>query len=115
MPSIEKSVSRIRSAVLVQILLPLFEANGKRQPRERVLWVRDELVSAFGGLTAYTRAPAEGLWEEPTGQIAHDEVVVYEVMCNVLDTGWWQALKAGLEERFHQREVAIRAQDLRLL
>jgi hypothetical protein len=47
---------------LVQILLPLFDNDGVSLPRQLFARVRDELTEKFGGLTAFTRSPAEGVW-----------------------------------------------------
>jgi hypothetical protein len=46
---------------LIQILLPLYRNDGTRL--EKVLYdqVTQELMQKFGGLTAYTQAPASGL------------------------------------------------------
>ncbi len=94
---------------LVQILLPLKHPQGGPQPRALFAQVRRELVERFGGLTAYTRAPAEGLWEHDGGALEHDEVCVYEVMVPELDRPWWQAYGQDLAERFGQQEMVLRA------
>jgi hypothetical protein len=49
---------------LIEILLPLTRRDGSPQPAERFAQVRAELVERFGGVTAFTRAPAEGLWDD---------------------------------------------------
>src|SRR6185436_14131610 len=49
---------------LVQLLLPLMDQDGKPFPRSQYRKIREVLTERFGGLTAYTRAPAEGLWDE---------------------------------------------------
>ena len=46
---------------LIQILLPLFDNGGQPFPRSDYMRVRSELTERFGGLTAFTRTPAEGL------------------------------------------------------
>jgi hypothetical protein len=43
----------------------------------------------FGDLTAYNRAPAEGLWESGSG-VEQDDIVVIEVMVDSLDRTWWK-------------------------
>jgi hypothetical protein len=48
------------SLYLIQILLPLYDNAGAPLPRELYDDVREELTRRFGGLTAFTRAPAEG-------------------------------------------------------
>jgi hypothetical protein len=93
---------------LVEILLPLTRRDGSPQPQERFGQVRAELVRRFGGVTAFTRAPAEGLWDDG-GQVERDQIVTLEVMADSLDRGWWADYRALLEQAFEQDEVAIRA------
>jgi hypothetical protein len=99
---------------LVQILLPLYDNAGTPLPRELFATVREELARAFGGLTAFTRAPAEGLWTNG-GETTRDEIVVFEVMAERLDESWWRAYRDKLEQRFRQDEIVVRAQETRLL
>lgn len=96
---------------LVQILLPLYDPEGVRFGREAFDGVARELTERFGGLTAYTRAPAAGLWKEG-GDTQRDDIVVYEVMVDALDRDWWSAYRRGLEERFRQEELVVRAQEI---
>ncbi len=98
---------------LIQILLPL-TLDGTPIARERFAEVGQELTDTFGGLTAYTRAPAEGLWRSG-GETTADQVVVYEVMTEALDRGWWDAYRRALETRFQQEEVVVRAQAMERL
>ena len=100
---------------LVQLLLPIRDDEG--QPFGRALFndLAHELTDRFGGVTAYTRAPAAGLWEEPSGEKQRDDIVVYEVMVETLDEAWWRELRQRLESKFRQREVVIRAQEMRRL
>lgn len=100
---------------LVQVLLPLFDNAGEKLPAGLYQTVRDELTERFGGLTAYTRAPAEGLWKENESKTSHDEIVVYEVMTPHLDADWWGSYRRDLEGRFQQQQVIVRAQSMRLL
>ncbi len=93
---------------LVQLLLPLYDRAGAALPRALYDGVRAELVDRFGGLTAYTRAPAKGLWSEG-GEVEMDDIVVYEVMTEALDLAWWAKYRAALEQRFAQDELMIRA------
>ncbi|HET9651465.1 MAG TPA: hypothetical protein VFP36_04715 [Usitatibacter sp.] len=94
---------------LVQILLPLYDANGERFAGGLYARVKDELTERFGGLTAYARAPAEGLWEPRPGRTQRDDIVVYEVMAEEIDSAWWTQYREELEERFRQRELVVRA------
>jgi hypothetical protein len=77
--------------------------------------MRDELTAKFGGLTAYSRAPAEGLWAAGDGPPARDDIVVYEVMVEELDRQWWKQLRVDLERRFEQDEIVIRAEQIERL
>lgn len=105
---------------IVQLLLPLYTAGGDRLPQELFDAVRQELVDRFGGLTAYSRAPAKGLWlEDESGEddpeLRRDDIVVYEVMVQRLERPWWAAYRAGLAQRFGQHELVVRAQPIELL
>jgi hypothetical protein len=99
---------------LVQILLPLYAADGERLPQDLFGAVRRELVDRFGGLTAYSRAPAKGLWEDDGG-VAHDDIVVYEVMVEELDRPWWASYRQELTRRFRQQELVVRSQPMERL
>lgn len=106
---------------LIQLLLPLYDNSGRAFPPAHFSSLRDELATRFGGLTAYTRAPAQGLWHEserdwererpPT----RDDIVVYEVMTDTLDRAWWAQLRRALEQRFAQHELVIRSQEVERL
>jgi hypothetical protein len=99
---------------LVQILLPLYDNEGERFGEEHFCKVRQVLTERFGGLTAYTQAPAKGLWKDE-GATRHDDIVVFEVMVKELDAGWWRDYRAALEREFRQDEIVIRAQEVRVL
>ena len=68
---------------LVQILLPVV---GEREAFDEVM---HELTERFGGVTAYTRAPA--------------------AMVPELDKAWWARYRRGLEKRLGQKELVVRA------
>jgi hypothetical protein len=93
---------------LVQILLPLADNAGRRFDGAAYGRVRSELSERFGGITSFTRAPAEGVWKEG-GHTSHDDIVVFEVMARELDHGWWERYRAELERRFDQEAIVIRA------
>ena len=100
---------------LIQVLLPLYDNAGQPLSRDLFRAVAAELTERFGGLTAYTRAPAEGLWKEDAKTTTRDEVVLFEVMAAELDRDWWRNYRDGLEERFRQDQVLIRAQAVEVL
>ena len=99
---------------LIQILLPLLDNEGQAFGDALYGEVRRELTERFGGLTAFTRAPAEGLWKNE-GKTHQDDIVVLEVMANEVDAGWWRTYRKGLEKRFRQDTIVIRAQDVTIL
>lgn len=99
---------------LVQILLPTRDNQGEPFAAERLAWLRQELVDQFGGLTAYTRAPAQGHWQDK-GATQIDDIVVLEVMLDELDRGWWRKLRKKLEAVLEQKEMIIRCQSFEKL
>ena len=99
---------------LIQILLPLYDNAGEPLPGELFTQVRHELADQFGGLTTYSRAPAQGLWKDD-GETHHDDIVVFEVMTTRLDAAWWRDYRRMLETRFRQREIVVRAQEMLVL
>ena len=96
---------------LVQLLLPVRDNAGAPYPRGHYDELTGRLTDRFGGVTAYTRAPATGLWETASGETVRDQVVVYEVMADDLDREYWARLRRELEARFDQEELVIRAQE----
>jgi hypothetical protein len=75
---------------LVQILLPVFDNHGAPQPPKLFQQVSQELTERFGGLTPFTRAPAEG-------------------------RPWWEEYRRKLEQRFRQEAIVVRAQEVEQL
>ena len=72
---------------LVEILLPLHDNSGQSFAAEKYAEVRQHLTERFGGLTAFTRSPAQGTTTE-RGKPVHDEIVVFQVMTEALDVSW---------------------------
>lgn len=100
---------------LIQLLLPLYDNDGRPFSRALFAQVRNEFVARFGGMTAFTRAPADGLWQEPGGNAVHDDLVVYEVMTESIEEEWWRGYRSELEQRFRQKSLVVRAQEIQLL
>jgi hypothetical protein len=100
---------------LVQILLPLNDNDGHALPRDLFETVSLDLTERFGGVTAYTRAPADGRWREAGRDTSSDEVVVVEVMVETMDEGWWRTYRASLEAQFRQKQIIVRSQIIRVL
>lgn len=99
---------------LIQLLLPTCDNEGKPFSHDIYGAIGDELVARFSGLTAYTRAPADGFWTRGN-QTARDEIMVFEVMVQELDENWWSQYRRELEGRLRQESVVIRAQPIRLI
>ena len=100
---------------LVQLLLPLYDNDRRPFSREHFDEVRHKLTEHFGGVTAYLRSPAVGLWKENDQDVSRDDVVMYEVMSEKLDESWWAQYREELEETFRQDEVLVRAITVRKL
>lgn len=100
---------------LVQLLLPVYDNDGVEIPASTFREVREVLTTRFGGLTAYTHAPAEGLWKDDAAQTTKDQIVIYEVMAERLDLDWWRDYRHELERRFKQETLVVRAHPLHLL
>jgi hypothetical protein len=92
---------------LVQILLPLFDGDGRPVESSLFAVARNELVERFGGATAFTRAPAEGYWVD-RNRTVRDDILVIEVVVDTVDGPWWRTYRKQLEARFRQDEVMIR-------
>lgn len=97
------------TAYLIQILLPLRTRDGAEVPSEMFAAVRVELTQRFGGVTAYSRSPATGLWKRSDADVERDQVIMIEVVVEAFDREWWSQYRAELERRFGQEEVHARA------
>lgn len=99
---------------LIQILLPLSDNQGRPFAKAEYVRVREKLTRPFGGLTAFTRSPAKGFWQEGSCT-SHDDIVVFEVMAEVRDPVWWAKYRQELETSFRQDSVVVRAQPIQFL
>ena len=93
---------------LVQILLPRTTDEARVQD-SKFADTRAELVATFDGVTAYLRAPVQGLWTAPDGRVERDEMVMVEVLTETFDRTWWRAYAETLARRFGQQSIHIRA------
>jgi len=100
---------------LIQILLPLYDNDGKPFTQTEYEQVRDELAERFGGITAYVRSPAQGLWKESSTQTVHDDIVNYEVMTETFDREWWLDYREELAVRFRQEVLIMRVSEMQLI
>jgi hypothetical protein len=104
-----------QSMHLIQCFLPLYDNEKNTLPQSMYEAECRTLRERFGGLTSYTRAPASGLWDNRGAGATHDDFVIYEVMAQVLDRAWWRNYRRGLEDRFRQDQIIIRAHPIELL
>jgi hypothetical protein len=100
---------------LVEIFLPLTDNDGKRFPQSAFGSVEKQLTERFGGVTAYPRAPASGVWKTSQSEKQEDEFIVYEVMTEEMDEMWWKSYRENLETVFRQEKLIIRTQTMKLL
>jgi hypothetical protein len=99
---------------LIQLFLPVYDETGTVFPEAHFAAVRKQLTDRFGGVTAYSRAPAQGFWKEK-GTVHRDDIVVFEVMTKDLDKHWWESYRQMLEVQFRQQEVLIRSQSVEII
>lgn len=100
---------------LIQILLPLYDKEQNIFPNSFYTEIKKTLTEKYGGITAYTRSPATGLWKEETEKTVKDEIIIHEIMAEELDKDWWTSYKKKLEETFQQEEIIIRSWEIELL
>jgi hypothetical protein len=99
---------------LIEIFLPLHDNHGTPFSADNFAEVRQHLAQQFGGLTAFTRAPAEGT-EKAGDRERREPMIVFEVMTDQIDDDWWSTYREQLENQFKQRRILIRASEIRLL
>ncbi|MES2522804.1 MAG: hypothetical protein V4617_08920 [Gemmatimonadota bacterium] len=98
---------------LVQLLLPV---TGSSDTAARVHdALHRELTARFGGVTAYSRAPAHGVWQPEAAAPEHDDVVLVEVVAETLEAEWWRELRLRLQRELDQESILIRAIALQML
>ena len=99
---------------LIEILLPATFNDGGPVPPDMLGRIRSDLVERFGGLTAFTRSPAEGVWVDE-GAARHDDIIVLEVMTQGVDRTWWRAWRKCMEAQLGQDEIVVRAREIERL
>lgn len=100
---------------VIRILLPLRNNDGTPFPRSEYDAVSKQLTQQFGGVTAFLRAPAKGVWQDDEGEINTDDIVIFEVLSDSLHRPWWGDYRAALERVFAQQEVIVRAHEVCIL
>jgi hypothetical protein len=99
---------------LVQILLPLRDNESRHFPDALFSEIQKMLTERYGGLTAYGRAPAQGVWARD-GLKLRDDIVILEVMTAELDAAWWKSFRQRLEQTMRQEQIVIRAHAITIL
>jgi len=97
---------------LIRLLLPRHDNHKNYFPAEYFGRVRQHLTDRFGGVTAFVRSPAVGVWKENDDEVNRDEVIMFEVLTEQLDTKWWAEYRKELEKQFSQDEVLIWASNV---
>lgn len=97
---------------LIQLLIPLHDNHKQAFPAAYFNKVREELIDRFGGVTAFVRSPAVGLWKEHSDETNRDEVVLFEVLTEQLDRAWWADYRTQLQEKFRQEELLVWASSI---
>jgi hypothetical protein len=103
---------------LIQLLLPLYDNHHQCFSQDSFDYVRHELTEKFGGVTAFSRSPAEGIWKEngkAEEKANRDEIIIFEVMADELDRKWWREYRTDLEKRFKQEKLIIRSSEFEQL
>jgi hypothetical protein len=93
---------------LIEIFLPLADNDGRSFAESEFEEIHKTLIDRFGGLTAFSRAPARGLFESE-GKTSRDDILIMEVMAETLDRSWWAEFRRAVEVRFRQQEIMLRA------
>jgi hypothetical protein len=65
---------------VVQVLLPIFDKDGRAFEQTLYLNVKTVFTEKFGDVMAYVGSPAEEAWQGPSGTKRHDQIVIFEVM-----------------------------------
>lgn len=99
---------------VIELFLPLDKGSGVSVEVERIEAIVKGLADRFGGVTAYTREPAEGMWRRPT-TIERDRILVVEIVVREVDDTWWRDYRSRLEEELEQDQIMVRVTPCRLI
>lgn len=99
---------------LMQIFLPVTDNQGNQFPQSLFNGVKDELAEKFGGVTAFTQSPAEGLWIKDH-QTQKDRILIYEVMTETMEHAWWSHFRKRMETLLKQERILIRSMVINLI
>jgi hypothetical protein len=88
---------------LVQILLPLRDGQSRDFPSELYDKIASEMTERFGGVTAYTRTPAEGRWKPDGHKPEAEDVVASKSWSRRWTENGGLNIEEGLRARFGRR------------
>lgn len=100
---------------VVELFLPLQTSDGEPVPATTFDRIKSELTDRFGGVTAFLRSPADGAWKPSKGSVVHDQVAIFEVMVNDVDTAWWHDYRRSLEVELQQERILARLYQVTVL
>jgi len=113
--TIEKAKSNCQPIKKIEVFIPLYDKEGNRFSDHLYQSVSKQLIKDFGGITAYIRSPAVGIWENSDGIQIKDDHVIYEIMVSEIDHSYWKQFKKKLELQFAQKELIIRQSEIGLI
>lgn len=99
---------------LVRLFLPLQDNAGQAFPPGHYRDIEQDLAKRFGGVTAHLEAPASGRWRDG-GESHDDEIVIFEVVVQEADRGWWKTYREQLEYKFRQKSILVTLQQIEIL
>ncbi|WP_196258686.1 hypothetical protein [Pelagibacterium limicola] len=99
---------------LVGVFLPLDTKHQTPIAPDVFEGIFRDLAHRFGGATAFSRAPAQGLWNDE-GLMKSDRLIIVEVMVEDVDESWWKDYRLWLKSELEQDEIIIRATPCRRL
>jgi hypothetical protein len=99
---------------VIELFLPLVTGNGEPVPFSHIEDIVAGMADRFGGATAFTRSPADGLWKGEDA-VERDRIIVVEVMVEEVDYPWWRNYRSKLEAEFQQKQVLVRVSECELI
>ena len=92
---------------VVELFVPLDRGDGSEVRAEEIDTILRDLTNRFGGATAFTRAPATGLWKDGA-ETTSDRIIIIEIMADAIDESWWADYRTRLETQFKQDKILVR-------
>jgi hypothetical protein len=92
---------------LYELYLPLTYNNGRQIEAEKFDLTRRELVDRFDGLTSTPPGfPLQGWWRA-AGTVVRDNIVIWTVLTQGDENGFFRNYKEVLKQRLDQKEILI--------